>query len=353
VQRGLLDVAGFLEGTLKSSRWVDILRHYERHFAEYRHADIEILEIGVDNGSSLAIWKQYFTKARFIGVDISPKCRQFADERVSIEIGSQDDPEFLLGLTRRYNPTIIIDDGSHLAHHIPFTFERLFPSLPPGGMYVIEDMFFHLEPAPNKWMGYSTTTSPDYLFGIVRLLFTERLDRAVDYGINAHLRNSVEEIAFAPLGVAFIRKKSAPIPLADRIALGEDYARREGRAAVWEALAIYIQRNAGPLERAAEAARMAVAAAPESVQYHRTLAGTLWLQGDFDGALLSGTAATELDPDDGVAWDLRGRVHFSRQEYAEAEAALRRALHLRKDDPAIERRLGEAIAARERKSGMK
>jgi len=84
---GWLDVVGFLEGTLKSSAWANILRHYERHFAELRHSDIEILEIGVNTGSSLAIWKQYFTKARFIGVDINPTCRRFEGDRVKIEIG--------------------------------------------------------------------------------------------------------------------------------------------------------------------------------------------------------------------------------------------------------------------------
>src|SRR5579875_965319 len=77
IKHGSLDVAGYMEGTAKSSRWVDILRHYERHLSEFRDLDIEILEIGVDTGLSLQLWKNYFTRARFVGVDIQPTCKRF------------------------------------------------------------------------------------------------------------------------------------------------------------------------------------------------------------------------------------------------------------------------------------
>jgi len=347
-QIGWLDVAGFLEGNQKSSFWVDILRHYERHFAEYKDLDIEILEIGVLGGSSLAIWKQYFTRARFIGVDINPACKRLECDRVAIEIGSQDDPEFLLQLTRKYRPTIIIDDGSHLGHHIPFTFERLFPSLPPGGLYVIEDMFFHFLPKPNSWLGYSDVTSPDYLFDIVRLLFTEPPDPAKNHGIQGFLRKTIDEIAFAPLGAAFIRRKSIQAPIDDRVSWAEEYARKENKASVWRRVADYVQRNGGPLDRAARAAQKAVEMDPLSAACHATFAQVLRSQGDLTGALVEGGKAADLEPSNWANYNFLGQLYFSVQDYVSAEQQFRKAAALNSKDPAINQRLKEAIKAQGR-----
>jgi tetratricopeptide (TPR) repeat protein len=345
MKRGSLDVAGFMEGTAKSSLWVDILRHYERHFSEFRDSDIEILEIGVFNGSSLELWKQYFTKARFIGVDILPACKSLEDDRVSIEIGSQDDSGFLLGLTEKYHPTIIIDDGSHLAHHVKFTFEKLFPSLPPGGLYVIEDMFVHLKPRPNTWLGETEISPPDYLFDAVRFLFTERTPPSVDQGPQEDLRNSIEEIAFAPLGVSFIRKNSAPIPINDRISLGEEYARRRGQADLWWRLAEYGRRNAGPLDRAEAAARNAIAIAPRSAESYRVLSLLLRMQGDVDGAISAAEKAVEFTPDNWIYWHFLGQLYFSTRDFPRAEDCFRKAETLRDHDPEIRQRLNQALAA--------
>ena len=85
------------------------------------------------------MWHEYFDQATIIGVDIQQDCRCYARDRIMVEIGSQEDPGFLADLVRRYPPRIIVDDGSHLAHHVIFTFETLFPALEPGGIYVIED----------------------------------------------------------------------------------------------------------------------------------------------------------------------------------------------------------------------
>jgi hypothetical protein len=78
-----------------------------------------------------------------IGIDINPDCARFSRGRAIVEIGSQDDGDFLHSVADKYPPHIVIDDGSHIAAHIIKTFETLFPRLAPGGLYVIEDMTFH------------------------------------------------------------------------------------------------------------------------------------------------------------------------------------------------------------------
>ena len=122
-----LDHIGITQGTNKSSLLVDYLRHYERIFSEFRDDNFTIIEIGVMEGASTRTWARYFPKAHIVGVDIDEKCKQYADERVTIEIGSQSDFNFLAELCKKYNPKIIIDDGSHWANDVYCTFQTLFP----------------------------------------------------------------------------------------------------------------------------------------------------------------------------------------------------------------------------------
>src|SRR3954452_22927169 len=92
-----LDDIGVIEGTDKSSvvtnRW-DYLRHYEEWFRSLRNEEINIIEIGVGEGKSLGVWLSYFPRAKIIAVDIIKDCLHHAGDRVTIEIGSQDDPTF-------------------------------------------------------------------------------------------------------------------------------------------------------------------------------------------------------------------------------------------------------------------
>ena len=46
---------------------------YDKYFTPYRDLEINILEIGVDNGDSLRIWREYFSKANICGIDIDKK----------------------------------------------------------------------------------------------------------------------------------------------------------------------------------------------------------------------------------------------------------------------------------------
>ena len=49
-----------------SDKWSTYLDEYERIFSEYRDKPVRLLEIGVQNGGSLEIWRQYFPNAELI-----------------------------------------------------------------------------------------------------------------------------------------------------------------------------------------------------------------------------------------------------------------------------------------------
>ena len=162
-----LNLAGIAEGTDKTYLGNDYLQNYARLFAAYKDLPINVLEIGVFNGGSLRTWQQYFSQATIIGIDIQPRCAEYAGDRMIVEIGSQTDESFLQEIARKYQPQIVIDDGSHMSSHQIISLESLFSLLPPGAIYVIEDMFFQANPATPAF-GDSSPLALDYITAIAR-----------------------------------------------------------------------------------------------------------------------------------------------------------------------------------------
>lgn len=123
-------------------KWVHFLDVYERHFARYRGSPVRMLEIGVFEGGSLELWREYFgPKAVLFGIDIDARCRDFATSPTQVRIGSQDDPDFLRSVVAEMGGIdIVLDDGSHIGRHQEASFRALFPLLEDGGLYAIEDM---------------------------------------------------------------------------------------------------------------------------------------------------------------------------------------------------------------------
>ena len=66
----------FLQNTGRlAHKWTHFLPIYDRVLAPYRNQPITMLEIGVAQGGSLEIWRDFFgPKATIYGVDINPEC---------------------------------------------------------------------------------------------------------------------------------------------------------------------------------------------------------------------------------------------------------------------------------------
>jgi hypothetical protein len=142
MNRATLDELGLRHGTDKASDRHNYLRHYAELLSPWRDDPISVLEIGVFNGASLATWRDYFLRGTIIGLDIDPTAVQYDDgSRVHVRIGSQADPEFLAAVAAEYGPfQAILDDGSHNGDDQKISFEALYPSLLPGGLYIVEDL---------------------------------------------------------------------------------------------------------------------------------------------------------------------------------------------------------------------
>ena len=127
-----------------SDKWASYLPVYDRWFASYQDAPINLVEVGVQNGGSLQIWAKYFANAKkIVGCDVNPKCEQleFGDARVELVLGDVKAPAVREQVLAHSNVMdIIIDDGSHKNADIIKTFQYFYSRLAPGGIYVIEDL---------------------------------------------------------------------------------------------------------------------------------------------------------------------------------------------------------------------
>lgn len=134
---------------IKHDHFFDI---YDSHLSYRQSDEMKVLEIGVYNGGSLYMWRNYFPNSSIVGVDIDPFTKRWEekDKNIKIYIGDQCDTEFLQKVCDEEGPfDLIIDDGGHENNQIITSLEFLFQHLKIGGTYVVEDTF------ASYWPNYS------------------------------------------------------------------------------------------------------------------------------------------------------------------------------------------------------
>ena len=130
-------------------------RYYPYFCEQFRSLnDMAMLEIGLDQGGSLHLWKEYFPFAKVYGTDISDKT-QFQDARTRVFQARQDNLTALQQMINQLQPPpsaarhsgmtqpfhLIVDDASHFPPDTIASFEYLFlHGLLPGGVYALEDL---------------------------------------------------------------------------------------------------------------------------------------------------------------------------------------------------------------------
>lgn len=122
-------------------KWLHYFDIYERHLDRFRGKSPVMIEIGVMGGGSLAMWKDYFGPgSRIIGVDINPVCKAHEAEGIEVFVGSQDDPDLINSIFEKHpRVDIILDDGSHVMHHMIASFEAMYNRVHADGVYMVED----------------------------------------------------------------------------------------------------------------------------------------------------------------------------------------------------------------------
>ena len=116
---------------------------YPTYIEKFYQKSGGIIEIGLEpqwGNASLSMWLELFPKMHIYGLDRGTQ-NEFKD-RYTILQCDQSYSEQLDKCAHKINHPIyfINDDGSHIPEHQLLTFNKLFPLLEIGGVYIIEDI---------------------------------------------------------------------------------------------------------------------------------------------------------------------------------------------------------------------
>ena len=78
-----------------SIKWNNYFEIYERILKKYINKKVTLVEVGVGDGGSLFMWKEFLgDKAKIIGVEMNPDSKQLEKFGFKIFIGDQSNPNF-------------------------------------------------------------------------------------------------------------------------------------------------------------------------------------------------------------------------------------------------------------------
>jgi hypothetical protein len=150
----------------KSNDLTDIVEYYntDKHYEHdyfnliynelFRKIKLEVknfIEIGVDKGGSLELWRDYFDNAIITGADFylhfaESNFQEKNNQRIKLIKLNQSNEDDLYSFSKLYDQVdVILDDGSHKMKDQQITFAKLFKMLKSGGIYIIEDLHTSLE----------------------------------------------------------------------------------------------------------------------------------------------------------------------------------------------------------------
>jgi len=131
----------FIKSPYKSIKHNTYFELYDHFFNKYRKKKITFVEIGVLNGGSLFMWRDYFgSKARIIGIDLNPDAKKWEKYGFEIFIGNQSDKNFWAKFIKKIgNIDIVLDDGGHTYEQQITTVESLINHINNNGIIVTED----------------------------------------------------------------------------------------------------------------------------------------------------------------------------------------------------------------------
>jgi spermidine synthase len=114
---------------------------YQNLFNDIQDTYKNILEIGIHQGGSLKLWKEYFINATIYAVDNNNNIELFKDapdKKIKLYINNAYDINFVNSLPNNFD--LIIDDGPHTLESMIKFLEYYQPKLNDKGILIIEDV---------------------------------------------------------------------------------------------------------------------------------------------------------------------------------------------------------------------
>jgi len=166
---------------------------YEEMFGKYVDKKITFVEIGVLQGGSLFMWKEYFGKnARIIGVDLHPNAKELEKHGFEIFIGSQSDKSFWKNFYSKVGKIdILLDDGGHVNDQQIITLGESIHNINDDGIIVTEDVHTSYLKKFGNPSKYSFINYSKYLIDVINSRFPE-----IKAKKNNDFRSKIHSISF-------------------------------------------------------------------------------------------------------------------------------------------------------------
>ena len=176
--------------SLKSDTYFQI---YEELFNKYVGGKITFVEIGVLQGGSLFMWREYFGKeARIIGIDLHPNAKELEKHGFEIYIGSQSDKNLWKNFYSKVGKIdILLDDGGHVNDQQIITLGESVHNINDNGIIVTEDVHTSYLKKFGNPSKYSFINYSKYLVDVVNSRFPE-----IKIKKNNDFRNKIYSISF-------------------------------------------------------------------------------------------------------------------------------------------------------------
>ncbi len=125
----------------RSAKHSSYFQVYAELLEPYRNKPITFVEVGILDGGSLFMWREYFgPQARIIGVEFNPGAKRWEQDGFEIHIGSQSDPAFWRDFFKQIGDVdIVLDDGGHTYEQQIVTAHECIPHIKNGGQLIVED----------------------------------------------------------------------------------------------------------------------------------------------------------------------------------------------------------------------
>jgi hypothetical protein len=153
-----------------------MLAKYELFLDRIRkRARPRILELGAgpDNniGASVRVWKEFFPDGEIHVADIKATARGLEAEGFHVHVGNLGQAEFVRALAAQAWD-FVIDDASHIWTHQLLAFRTLFPSVTPGGVFIMEDLCTSFAGFRAEYCGVNGADGPDadYFLSLTRAI---------------------------------------------------------------------------------------------------------------------------------------------------------------------------------------
>jgi hypothetical protein len=180
---------------------------YEEMFSKYVGKKVTFVEVGVLQGGSLFMWREYLgPQARIIGIDLHPNAKSLEKDGFEIFIGSQSDKSFWKNFYSKVgNIDVLLDDGGHVNDQQIITVAEAIKNTNDDGIIVTEDIHTSYMKKFGNPSKYSFVNYSKHLIDIINSRFPETKIKK-----NNVFRDKIYSISFyeSIVGIKINEKKS-------------------------------------------------------------------------------------------------------------------------------------------------